>query len=137
MSDKKTEEQLIALETRYWQALKDGDMHEALRLTDDPCIVTGPQGLASISRKQFAEMMQTPTWSLEDFELEKMHVRMLGDDVAIVAYQVREKMKVDGQSVSLKAADSSTWVRRGDTWLCALHTEALSGDPFGRDRKAA
>jgi uncharacterized protein (TIGR02246 family) len=137
MSNEKTEQELIGLETRYWQALKDGDMHGALRLTDDPCIVTGPQGLASITRKQFAEMMQKPSWSLEDFELEQMHVRMLGDDVAIVAYKVREKMIVEGKPVTLDAADTSTWVRRGDGWLCALHTEALSGDPFGRDRKAA
>jgi hypothetical protein len=31
--------------------------------------------------------------------------------------------------------DSSTWVRRNGCWLCALHTEAIAGDPFGRDRQ--
>ena len=34
------------------------------------------------------------------------------------------------------AADASTWVRRNGRWVCALHTESLKGDPFGRDRRA-
>ena len=36
--------------------------------------------------------------------------------------------------MALDAADSSTWVRRDGRWLCAMHTEAIAGDPFGRDR---
>jgi hypothetical protein len=39
---------------------------------------------------------------------------------------------VDGKPESLAAFDASVWVRRGDAWLCALHTESLKGDPFGR-----
>jgi hypothetical protein len=38
-------------------------------------------------------------------------------------------------ATKLDAADSSTWVRRNGRWLCALHTEAILGDPFGRDRQ--
>jgi hypothetical protein len=53
--------------------------------------------------------------------------------LAIVAYQVHEELTVDGKPVTLDAADSSTWVRRNGRWLCALHTEAIAGDPFGRD----
>lgn len=39
--------------------------------------------------------------------------------------------------VSLDAADSFTWVRRDGRWLCAAHSEALSGNAFGRDRGRA
>ena len=60
---------------------------------------------------------------------------MLRDDVAIVAYQVTEELTVDGKPVTLNAADSSTWIRRNGGWMCALHTEAIAGDPYGRDRK--
>jgi hypothetical protein len=62
---------------------------------------------------------------------------MLSDDVAIVAYTVHEDLTVEGKPVSLDAAESSTWVRRDGNWLCAMHTEALTGDPFGRDRVRA
>jgi len=137
MSNKKLEKELVSLENEYWQALKDGDATAALRLTDDPCLVTGAQGVARIDHENFAKMFKAPNWTLEDYELKKVEVRVLSPDVAIVAYQVREEMMVDGKPLTLEAADSSTWVRRRGRWVCALHTEALSGDPFGRDREAA
>jgi hypothetical protein len=82
-------------------------------------------------------MRKSSPWTLKEFRLvDDVHVRFLGDDVAIVAYQVREELTVDGKSLTLEAADSSTWVRRDGRWVCALHTEAIAGDPFGRDRQS-
>jgi hypothetical protein len=48
---------------------------------------------------------------------------------------VREQLTVDGNPLTLEAADASTWVRRDGRWVCALHTESIAGDPFGRDRQ--
>jgi uncharacterized protein DUF4440 len=73
---------------------------------------------------------------LKRFELKDgAQVRSLGDGVAIVAYQVHEELTVDGKPVTLDAADASVWVRRDGRWLCAMHTESIAGDPFGRDRQ--
>lgn len=130
-----TKEQIVQLEKEYWQALQDGNVDAAMRLTEDPCLVTGPQGLASIDQKTFAEMMKAANWSLKRFEFKgKPEILGIGDDVAIIAYQVREELVVDGKPVALEAAEASTWVRHNGSWKCALHTEALAGDPFGRDR---
>ena len=129
------EQDLLALEKQFWQAMKDKDAPAAARLTDDPVIVTGPQGVGRIDKKAFARMMETSTWQLERFEISKAEVRMLSDDVAIVAYKVHQELIVEGERLTLEAADSSTWVRRDGRWLCAMHTEALAGDPFGRDRR--
>jgi len=41
---------------------------------------------------------------------------------------------VDGETLPVVANDSSVWVRRDGQWRCALHTESLAGDPFGRDK---
>ena len=110
-------------------------MEAALRLTDDPCIVAGPQGVAKVGRDQFENMMNSASYTLHDFELSKdAQVQLLGDDVAVLAYQVKERLTVDGEPITLEAADASTWVRRNGRWLCALHTESITGDPFGRDR---
>lgn len=58
-------------------------------------------------------MMRTAPWTLDSFKLsDDMQVRMLGKDVAVVAYQVHEELTVEGKPVTLDAADSSTWVRR-------------------------
>ena len=62
---------------------------------------------------------------------------MLSEDVAVIAYRVKELLTVDGKPITIDAADSSTWVRRNGQWVCALHTEALIGDPFGRDKQPA
>jgi hypothetical protein len=115
--------------------MKDKDVQGALALTHDPCIVTGPQGVASIDKDKFAEMMAAGQWTLHDFELRDVQVQHLSDDVAIIGYKVKENMTVDGKPVTLEAADASTWVRKDGRWLCALHTESISGDPYGRDRK--
>ena len=130
------EKELVELETQYWQAIRDKDLDAAMQLTDDTCIVTGSQGAASIDRKAFAGMLNSPAWTLNEFEfVGEVIARTITDDVAVVAYTVREQMTVDGKPLTLEAADASTWVRRDGRWLCALHTESITGDPFGRDRQ--
>jgi uncharacterized protein (TIGR02246 family) len=131
------EQELIALEKQYWQAIKDKDAETAMRLSDDPCIVTGAQGVGRLDRSTLARMMKTESYTLNDFTIsDDAQVRLLGDDVAVLAYNVHEELTVDGKPVTLDAADASTWVRRNGRWVCALHTESLKGDPFGRDRRA-
>ena len=137
MTTQSVEQELVQLEKDYWQALKDQDVDADIQLTDDPCIVTGAQGVASIDHKTFKGMMANPSWTIEDYDVTDVQVRMLADDVAIVAYKVKEDLTVEGKPVTLEAADSSTWVRRGGRWVCALHTEAITGDPFGRDKQPA
>jgi ketosteroid isomerase-like protein len=135
MTDGPIEAKLIDHEKQYWQAIKDRDVPAAMRLTDDPCIVTGAQGVARITRTAFAGMLQAGGWTLHEFTLSDIQLRLLGDDVAIIAYRVKELLTVDGKSLTVEAADSSTWVRREGQWVCALHTEALLGDAFGRDKR--
>ena len=130
-----TETELLSLERQYWQALQDGDDAKAANLSDDPCIVAGATGVASLDRRSLAGMVKNATWKLRRFEIDPdVKVRLLGHDVAVLAYKVHEELTVDGKPVALDAADASTWVRRDGKWVCALHTEALAGDPFGRGR---
>jgi hypothetical protein len=137
MATQNVEQQLLDLERQYWQAIKDKDVDAALRLSDDPCLITGAQGVGSIDKKSMAAMMKASSYTLHEFEWTgDPQVRLLGDDVAILAYNIRERLTVEGQPVVLEAAESSTWVRRAGRWVCALHTEAVVGDPFGRDRRA-
>lgn len=135
MTDPDLEKELFDLERQYWQSMMDGDAQAAARLSDDPCVVTGAQGVAKLDRATLAKMIEAASWKLEGFVLTNPIVRPLTDDVAVLAYKVHEELHVEGQSLSLDAADSSTWVRRDGQWVCAAHTESLAGDPFGRDRR--
>ena len=135
MTTQTIEKELVELEKQFWEALKDKDVETAVRLTHDPCVITGAQGIARVDRKAFEGMLTGAPWLINDYDLEDVQVEMLSDDVAIVAYKATEDLTVEGKPVKLEAADTSTWVRRDGHWLCALHTEAIIGDPFGRDRK--
>jgi limonene-1,2-epoxide hydrolase len=137
MTTQTIEAELLDLEKRFWQALKDKDVDAATRLTDFPCIVTGAQGVGSIDQKTFTTMLKAAPYTLNRFQIKDgAQVRLVRDDVAIVAYQVHEELTVDGKPVKLDAADSSTWVRRDGRWLCVSHTESIAGAPYGRDRRA-
>ena len=92
MASGKVENQLVELERQYWQALKDNDVAVVERLTDDPCIVTGAQGVGKLDRKSLVQMMKDATYSLDSFELDPdVHVRMLDDDVAILTVPTPEE----------------------------------------------
>jgi len=129
-------QELFELEHRFWKALQDGDAETAMSLTDETCIVTGAQGVGAMDRGTLGAMMKNATYKLLAFRLEQPEMRQLGDDVAVLAYKVYEELTVDGKPVAFDAADASTWIRRGGRWLCALHTESILGDPYGRDRRA-
>jgi hypothetical protein len=129
-------EELLELERKFWDAMKDKDATAASRMTDDKCIVVGAQGVSAIDPKTMGRMTEEGDWTSEryTFDDQKTEVRFLSDDVAVVAYSVNEDLSVGGNPVTIDANDASVWVRRDGSWRCALHTESISGDPYGRDR---
>ena len=128
------EQEMLGLENDYWKAMKDSDVSAARRATDNPCIVAGASGAATVDGETFAKMMSGANWKVKGFTLSDLQVRELTPDVRVVAYQVHEDLTVDGEPVSMDAADSSVWVKRSGSWKCAMHTESLLGDAYGRDR---
>jgi len=137
MENTKVEQEILALERKYWRAMQENDVDTAMDLTDFPCIVSGPSGVRKVDRQSFQKMMSNPSRKIRKVELgEKPEMRMLRDDIVIVAYRIHEDVTIEGKATSLDAADSSTWIQRDGRWRCALHTEAITGDAWGRDRKA-
>ncbi len=134
MTDKDT---FLALERRFWDAMKDRDGARAMELSDDPTVVVGAQGTGEIPRPALGSMLEAPTWQLLSYEIEDLIVREVAPGTVITAYKVTEELTVDEKPLTLEAYDSSVWVKHDGTWLCALHTESLAGDPFGRDKTKA
>ena len=136
MDEDTVKDELLSLERKYWQAVKDKDVDTAMQLTEEPCIIAGASGIGSIDREKFVSIMKSAPYALKNFELKAdAEASLLTDDVAILAYEVQEDLIVDGQPITINAAESSTWVRRDGHWLCAMHTESILGDPYGRDRQ--
>jgi hypothetical protein len=128
---------LIDLEKRFWDAMRTKDAGTTAHMTDDGCIVVGAQGVSAVDQKAMGKMTTDGDWQLQQFSFDdrSTQVRFVNEDVAIVAYKVNERVVVDGKTLPIEANDSSVWVRRDGQWRCALHTESLAGDPYGRDRK--
>jgi hypothetical protein len=132
------EKELLELERRFWNAMRDKDGARAAGMTDEQCIIVGAQGVSAIDPSTMQKLTVEGDWELRQYSFDDptAQVRFIGDDVAIVAYRVNEQLVVDGESLPLEANDASVWVRRDGEWRCALHTESVAGDPFGRDRHA-
>jgi hypothetical protein len=128
-------QELLNLERKFWQSIQDKDFETAVGLTDFPCIVAGAQGVMSVDRKTFLEMMKAENSKLDRFELrDGAQTRILSDNVAVIAYDVHEELTVDGKPVSMDASETSVWTRRNGRWVCSMHSESFRGDPYGRDR---
>lgn len=131
-------QEVLEHERRFWNAMRAKDGEAASQMTHDNCIVVGAQGVSAISPDTMARLTREGDWELERYTFDEStaQVQFVNEDVALVAYQVKEKLTVDGKPVNLEANDSSVWVRKNGEWLCAMHTESLAGDPFGRDKTA-
>jgi hypothetical protein len=138
MATTANEHELMGLEREFWDAMKAKDGRKTARMTDDKCIVVGAQGVSAIDPRTMEKLTVEGEWTLQHYTFDEQNaqVRFVNDDVAIVAYKVKEKVLLDGDTLPIDANDASVWVRKNGEWLCALHTESLAGDPYGRDRKA-
>jgi hypothetical protein len=128
------EQDILAREKEFWQSMIDKDADAGAAMMGESSLVTGAQGVGKIDRKSFAKMMEQGKWTLHKFDFSDVQVVEVTPEVAVIAYKVREEITVDGERLTMEAADASTWVKEDDDWVCVLHTESVLGDPYGRDR---
>jgi len=120
-----TKQTIVDLETRFWQSMVDKDAKLAKTMIADECLITGPMGSMKIDPRKYQAMTEEGQWNLDSFKFSDMDVIFPSDDVAVVAYKVHQKGDMKGKDMDLKCADSTTWVRDGETWKCVLHTETM------------
>ena len=122
---KPTKDDIIALETSYWEAMKAKDGARTAELAGDVSLVTGAQGVMSIAKTKMGQMTEDGKWTLESYAFAAVEVTTPAPDVAIIAYTVKQKVTMEGKSQTLHAADSSTWIRGADGWECHAHSETF------------
>lgn len=74
-------------------------------------------------------MVKTQPFEIDDFALDEKaaNVRLLGKNLAVVAYPVHERLTENGSdSTTLDAFDTSVWMRRDCDWRCVVHTETVA-----------
>ncbi len=128
---KPTKDEIIALETSYWDAMKAKDGARTAQLSGKTSLVTGAQGVMSITKSKMGKMTEDGKWTLESYAFDDIEVTTPAPDVAIIAYTVTQKVTMDGKSQTLHAADASTWIRGTDGWECHAHSETFLKDVTG------
>lgn len=131
-----SDQELLALERSYWDALKDRDTRTVGRLTAEDSTVAGASGVAVFDPPSISKFMESVTYRIKDYRIDPQTVRVnrICDDAVAIAYAVHEDLEVEGKPVKLDAHDTSVWKRTDNGWTCVLHTESIKGDAYGRDR---
>jgi len=116
---------LMDLETRFWQSMVDQDTDTALSLLCEPALMVSSHGAMQFDHAGYRKMAEQGSMVVKGFAFSDVEVVCPNDATAILVYRVRQTTAPRGKSETSteEMLDSSTWVRDGDRWLCAMHTE--------------
>jgi ketosteroid isomerase-like protein len=127
---KSSDQAVIALEKKFWQSLVDQDADAALALLCEPALMVSAHGAMKFDHAAYRKMAEQGSMVVKSFEISDIEVVFPNDATAIMIYRVRQEVAsrspgagAGGQASTQEMVDSSTWVRDGERWLCAMHTE--------------
>jgi hypothetical protein len=131
-----SDQELVALERQYWDALKDRDARTVGRLTAEDSTIAGASGVSGIDPRSISKMVVDAPYTIKSYRIDPQSTRInrLCDEAVAISYGVHEDLEVDGKPIQLDAFDTSVWKKTDNGWTCVLHTESIKGDAFGRDR---
>ena len=123
--------ELMKFENEFRDAMVSGDSRTLERLTADPCLVVGAQGARTMKRNEVGAMTASSEFQLKSYKVDDstIAVRELGPGIATVAYRVEDRYETNGKPQTAKAFDTSTWIKKGNSWECAVHAESLIEPP--------
>ena len=105
----------------------DGRHQDGAAMLTEPAVMVMGQGAMRFDHAQYAKMAGKEDASIAKFDLSDVQVMCPTDDMAVITYKVQRTMKLaGGKQADMATVDSSTWVRQGGRWLCAVHTESMS-----------
>src|SRR5690348_14053128 len=116
---------IVKREKAFWQSMVDKDANKAMKMIADECLITGPMGTMRSDPEDYKRMTEQGDWELDEFEFSDVKVIFPAEDTAIIAYEVHQTGTMKDKPMDLRCADSTTWVRDGREWKCALHTETI------------
>jgi len=116
---------LIDLETRFWQSMVDHDTDVALGLLCEPALMVSAHGAMKFDHAAYRKMADQGTQVVTSFELSDMEVVFPNEATAVLSYRVKQGVapRGGGSTRHEEMQDSSTWVKTGEDWRCAIHTE--------------
>jgi hypothetical protein len=117
---------LIDLEKQFWQSLVDGRTDVALGLLCEPSMMVSEHGAMKFDHAAYRKMADQGSQVVKSFQFSDVDVLFPNATTAVVTYRVKQVVaaREGGGSTEQDMNDSSTWVRDGQGWKCAAHTES-------------
>jgi len=124
---------IIDLERKFWQSLVEQDTDAALDMLCEPALMVSSHGAMKFDHQGYRRMAEDSGYAVQSYELSNLDVVFPNDDTAIVTYRARQKVSPngDGKTLDLDMNDSTTWIRTGEGWKCAVHTETPTANGTG------
>lgn len=113
----------VTREHQLWELVAAGDLDGfAACLLADGVFIDGDQVQ---TKTALVDGLREVT--LESFHIGDVDATRLTDEVDTVVYRVQETVTTPAGAVSRSVVASSTWLKRGSTWVLALHHESSAG----------
>jgi hypothetical protein len=116
---------LVDLETKFWQSMVDHDTDMALTLLCEPALMVSSHGAMKFDHAGYRKMADHGSMVVNAFEFSHMEVVLPNETTAILSYRVKQSIapRGPGATTEQEMNDTSTWVKTGEAWRCAMHTE--------------
>lgn len=119
-----TQDEIMELERRFWQSMKDMDIDTAVSLLDEQSASVSGWGIHHFGPAEYKAMAQSGGARITAFELFDERVIFPLPDVAVATYSAKQSFTLDGKRHDMVVHDTTTWVKKGSTWLASAHTES-------------
>lgn len=116
-------QEIVALETAVWEALRNGDPSADERLLAPDFLGVYPTGLAGLS-DHAGQLDDGPT--VVEFSIDSPVLKVLTDDDVVLVYEARYR-RPDGPAECMYV--SSIWCRRAGEWRNVFSQDTPPGPP--------
>lgn len=127
-----TQDEIMALERKFWQSMMDMDLDTAVSLLDEQSTAASAQGIHYFDPAEYKAMALSGDARITSFAFFDERVIFPVPDVAIASYKAKQSFTMGGKSHEMVVYDTTTWIRKGGRWVASAHTESPEQkDPSG------
>lgn len=118
-----TQEEIMALEHKFWQSMMDMDIDTAVSLLDEQSTAASARGIHYFDPAEYKAMALSGDARITSFEFFDERVIFPISDVAIASYKAKQSFTMGGKSHDMVVYDTTVWVKKGGKWVASAHTE--------------
>jgi hypothetical protein len=118
-----TQDEIMALERKFWQAMMDMDVDTAVALLDEQSTAASARGIHHFDPAEYKTMALAGDARITSFEFFDERVIFPTPDVAIASYRAKQSFTMGGESHEMVVYDTTVWVKKGGKWVASAHTE--------------